>query len=572
MLAKMSPTALVKTVCFPLLALITTSESLSIVCSSSFCSQLLVRKIRSQPTNLTHALDLVSELDQHHDGHKRNQQHDKHLVVVEALRVCGKVKRPDVALQLYQKYPSDTTRTMTISVLGYCQQHLTAMKLLGCNDTGDDGYPPACSVATYNAAIAACGKAKDWKRAMFVYREEMPRHFISTLTINALLTVLANCRQGTQALDILRREQPSISNSITSQDIVVPLVDGVSYQLVISALVRSDELHTACSVLEDLTRRKEQAKQKNRPLLSPKITIQLAESIFELVVAAYCKRSNWNGVQLVQRLRHQYFGRESHVLDNNSDAVSNSSLLEIQGKYHFPHWTGLEKVGKGKESFFLLGRYEPMNITIGVNPHRNARKNGMQLLFFQNLVDRDEDWTRKKIGYLLMQNSVEERSSSLLGVYLKPGQRGQGIAKLCIAVWIWFCLKANIVPATGIIQKPLLALILQHTFDFVPRQGGVPVELSRDPIDTTAVVLYSPSRRSLEGALSPWDLEYQNIKIVSQAPEVRGRAVRICSKFGPPSDLVRLGGRCREFFGDTSLGSELTKQDVQQIWLGRSLE
>lgn len=530
----------------------------------------MVRKIRSQPTNLTHALDVLSGLD-HHCGDDRNQQHDDHLVVVEALRVCGKAKRPDVALQLFQNYPSDATRTMTISVLGYCEEHTTAMKLLEWNDNGDEDFPPR-SAASYNAAIAACGKAKDWERAMAVFLDEMPREFISTLTINALLTVLANCRQGKEALGILRREQPSLSSSIAGQSIRVSLVDGASYQLVVSALVRSDDIAEAYLVLEDLTRRKERAHQQNQPSLSPKVSVQLAESMFDFVLAAYCKQSNWKGVQLVHQLRHQYFGRKGHGDADGSETVSRSSLFEIQQQYQFKHWTGLEKVGKGKESFFVLGRYEPLNITIGVNPHRNALKNGIQLSFFQNRVDSDNHQTRTKLGYLLMQNNAEDRTSSLLGMYLTPGKRGQGIAKLCIAIWIRYCLKASSVPMTGVIQKPLLALILQHTFGFVPRPGGVPVELSQDPNDVTAVVLYSPSRKSLEGALSPRVLEYQNIKIVSQAPEARGRAVTICSKFEPPVSLIQLDDKCREILGEVCLTTELTKQEVQQVWLGRSLE
>jgi hypothetical protein len=171
-----------------------------------------------------------------------------------------------------------------------------------------------------------------------------------------------------------------------------------------------------------------------------------------------------------------------------------------------------------------------------------------------------------------MQNSRVEnkRSSSLLGMYLTPGRRGEGIAKFCVAAWIWFCLEASAVPETGMIQKPLLALILQHTFGFVPRRGGggVEVELCRDPNEATAVVLYSPTGRYLEGVFRPWELEHQNIKIVSEPPTIRGRAVRIGSKFSPPGDFTYLGGFCRDVLGEGGLTCSLTKAEIQSVWLG----
>mmetsp|Transcript_17114 Transcript_17114/g.39096 ORF Transcript_17114/g.39096 Transcript_17114/m.39096 type:complete len:223 (-) Transcript_17114:46-714(-) len=220
------------------------------------------------------------------------------------------------------------------------------------------------------------------------------------------------------------------------------------------------------------------------------------------------------------------------------------------------------------------------NITVGCRPHRNPSRNGIQILFYENILDeKTHVWRQQKIGFLLMKNNLGERTSSMLGMFLKPTRRGRGTSKLCLAAWIWLCLKGSMRPVTGIIHKPLLALILEHTFGF---EGGTTrnndggsgnlVELSQDPDDPRYVQLYSPSGKSLEGALSPSDLRHQNIRIVSQKPAVRGRVIRIGSRFCPPRGESQLQAICDRILSEESWRCGLPSEEVRLVFFGKSVE
>ena len=216
----------------------------------------------------------------------------------------------------------------------------------------------------------------------------------------------------------------------------------------------------------------------------------------------------------------------------------------------------------------------PLNLTVGVRPNRNPAKNGIQLLFFENVLNNETTWVHNKLGYLLMQNT--NKQSSLLGMFLKPSGRGNGLAKYFLSVWIKFCLDASIRPVTGIIRKPLLSLILQHSFGFIPIKysgddapsNGVMVELCRDSDDPDAVVLYSPFRKSLTGAFCSWELEHQVIKLVSHPPSTRGRMVRIGCKL-EPSDFTLLNDTCDKILPSSSWKYELSGTELEKIFLGK---
>ena len=73
--------------------------------TSCYQSKLLVRQIRSQPRNVTHALSILAEIDtRKNDGdytyYKYTQNNDKDLinVAVAALRVCGNANNHDLAI------------------------------------------------------------------------------------------------------------------------------------------------------------------------------------------------------------------------------------------------------------------------------------------------------------------------------------------------------------------------------------------------------------------------------------------------------------------------------------------
>eukprot|EP00536_Pseudo-nitzschia_multiseries_P002312 jgi/Psemu1/294786/fgenesh1_pm.30_\ len=472
-------------------------------------------------------------------------------VVVAAIRVCGNANDPNLALELYDKYPSEPTRAMAISVLGSCNQISKAVDLLE-----DSACPP--TAASFNAAIAACGKVKNWELALDIYRNRLPKEHLSTLTTNALLTVLAKSRKGVQALDIFENSIPAATKPSAG-------CDSVTYSLVISALVRSNMLKEASDILDDLENRHHYCSTNS------------IEAMNDMVLSAYSQRADWSGVERLERIRQRNKGIEQ---DGNVENSTSATPI-IQSDYRFHKWEGIKRVGKGKESYWIIGTYlndvDNVNVTIGLRPHRNPSRNGIQILFFENeLNDKTEVWIQRKIGYLLMKNDCIDRTSSLLGMFLKPTKRGRGMSKVCLAIWVWLCLEASIVPVTGIIHKPLLALILQHTFGFTgPAKneggGGVLVELSQDLDDPKNVLLYPLSGKSLEGAFSPWDMQHQNIRITSQQPAVRGRVVRIGSKLFPPSDVDNLKGACETILTKDCWKCDLSSNKVDLVFLGKAM-
>ena len=520
--------------------------------SFTFCfqSKLLVRKIHSKPNNVTHALDILNQMDTTNPSKNiKVKEKDMKNVAVAAIRVCGNANNPDLGLELYNNYQSEATRAVAISVLGSCNQIKRAVRLLE-----DDFCPP--STASFNAAIACCGRNGKWQLALDIYRNKIPKQMISTVSTNALLTVLAKCRQGKYSLEILQSIVPASDPKTGS--------NSVTYTLVISALVRSNMLAEASQILHDL--------QNRHNYCSPKSI----EAMHDLVIAAYSQKADWSGVRRVEQIWNK------NKIGFNDGTNMTSSTESIESGYRFDQWSGLEKLGKGKESYWVLGTYDNMdglNITIGCRPHRNPSRNGIQILFFENNFDVEiSSWRQKKIGFLLMKNNWRERSSSLLGMFLKPNQRGRGMAKVCLSVWIWLSLKGSVIPETGIIRKPLLALILQHTFGFVDstkNSGGCSgnlVELSQDPDDPKCVILYSVSGKNLEGALSFSDMKHQNIKITSHQPLKRGRLIRIGTRLYSPSDGTKLQAICNENLSRNFWKCNLSSEEIQRIFFGKTLE
>jgi pentatricopeptide repeat protein len=488
-------------------------------------------------------LQVLSQLERRCCDNTTDDDHyDDGLVAVEVMRVCGRSRDFQTATDIYRQFPTETARTLLISILGSCQRLEQALQLLS-----EDTSSSSSSAASYNAAIAACGKGDDWRAAVRLYRHDMPRDCISTLTVNAVLTVLADCRRGPQALEVwndLRRG----SNNETRP----PRPDRVTYQLVVGALVRSGNVSQAESVLRDMV------EQGGEP----------TEAMLDLVAAAYAKDSDWEGVRRIEGFMRRH---------NNGDESSSDVVTSLEARYRFQHWTGLEKLDSAT---WRIGSYLPHSMTVGVRPNRNPAKNGIQLVFYSNVNDETTNVVkRQKIGYLLIKNSYndEQASSSLLGVYLDPRYRGGGLAKACLAVWLKLCLEASIQPVTGIIRKPLLALLLQRTFHFRPKHSennsnnGVVVEISQDPSDPTAILLYSPTLKSIKGAFSPWDLERQNIKLLAMPLDCsnRGREVKIGCALDPPADLGQMQGACQRIVNEESWQCSLSCRDIQQIFLGK---
>jgi len=247
--------------------------------------------------------------------------------------------------------------------------------------------------------------------------------------------------------------------------------------------------------------------------------------------------------------------------------------------YQFEYWDfpGLTKVNGSNHvsNYWEIGQYTSKyaNVTVALQPHRNPSKNGIKLLFF---VADQKTKEPIKVGFLLMINSPEPGTgtSKFLGMFLDPSLRGGGLSKICLAIWMHFCLEAKIKPVTGIMNKPLLCLVLQHKFGWVPidKRQGVDAEISTG--DGGSVVLYSSRTRSLLGAFSPSDLKHQNIVLSQVPPDPRGRTTRIRAALEPPKDdydeFQRLVNHILfDTNGEADFTYEISSRDIRRAMLGQ---
>jgi pentatricopeptide repeat protein len=360
--------------------------------------------------------------------------------------------------------------------------------------------PP--SVGTYHAAMAACGQAGAWKTVLELFAEIHPaawRH--STLTHNIVLTALARSKRGDEALTLLK----------TMTD---PPPDRVSYHKTVMALCSMGDVDAA------------------HDLCLTKCPEDSAAS--DLVISAYSKREQWDMVRMVQ-----------------------CELNREVGSHDFMLWGGsMIKVGKGRNAHWELGTWTEGEsvLTVALQPNRNPAKNGIKLLLIEG---------EAKIGYLLMINSVANTESCMIGAYLDPEQRKRGLSKIIIGVWASICLEAGVRTVTGIINKPLLALVLQETFGFIAADaGGVEVEISRGT--NGAIVLFSPTK-AIQGSFSPPDIKRENIIFADTHADPKGRMVKVQATFGPPS-VEELKKRVDPILkGKSGLGAFTHKQSGETL-------
>ena len=92
---------------------------------------------------------------------------------------------------------------------------------------------------------------------------------------------------------------------------------------------------------------------------------------------------------------------------------------------------------------------------------------------------------------------------------------------------------------TGIMNKPLLCLSLQHTFGYTPAPNnhGVAVVISSSGMADGKIVIFSEWKKSVEGAFSPAEKEREGLIFTTEPPKPRGRIVHVKATFLPPLDL-----------------------------------
>lgn len=459
-----------------------------------------------------------------------------------AMRLFGKEKRYDLATRVFHKHPTEPLRTWAISICGKCDRHEQALELL-FTQYGSQLSP---SVASYNAAIAACNHNKRgyWQSAIKVL-ESMPKHMITTLTVNAVFTCFVKAKNGAQAKILLYR-------MIGGGD-GLPAPDRNSYHQAIRALIKAEDIESAYTVLQEME------KSDGMPPNS---------EIYDTMACAYARFGQWEMSDLMNRRRDE--------CDPKKKESCQPSRLETS-HFNFAKWNypGLVKHNKGKGAYWSVGEYKSVSssFTVALRPHRDPSRNGIKLAFYE--TDSINTLKSKKLGFLLMINSPDRKKgcSTLLGFLVSPNLRGQGLAKLFVAIWLHFCLEAGITPETGIINKPLISLVLQQNFGMIPSpdQHGLDAELSIG--ENGGVVLYSPNSKNLAGIFSPLDQKTQSITLSHIPTEPRGRPIRVSAAFEVPEDTTlfreKVHATLKGKEGDGSLIYDINRENLRTVFLGK---
>ena len=428
---------------------------------------------------------------------------------ISAMHICGKHKQLEPAKQLYQQRPSEACQRILIQICGICRNHLEAIRILR------DKTP---SIGTYNAAMAACGQAGAWDTVLDLLNEIKPEDIShTTLTYNVVLTALAKAKRGVEALALLSRMKDPLTT--------LPTPDRISYQKTIMALCSMGDIDSAFTLcLNDCPN---------------------DIAVGDIIISAYGKMEQWDKVRTVQQKLKREPGSHDFALWHEGDSMT--------------------KVGKSRLAYWVLGTWSDGHtsslLKVALQPNRNPAKNGIKLLLLEE---------GKRIGYLLMINSPANSESSMLGAFLDPDQRKRGLSKILLGVWMSLCLHGEILPVTGIINKPLLALVLQETFGFSPGESaGVDVEISRGPDD--AIVLFS-STKAIQGSFSPPDIKREKILFADAHAKPIGRMVKVQASFrSPPADILR--GRVDQIIkgrsGKGDFTHSLSAQTIRLILLGK---
>ena len=441
-------------------------------------SRVLSRQIRQCGEDVNRALDLV----------RRANPKESSRPFEEAIGVCGKANDLPSALAVLELCPTDQCRALVISLCGRSDGNLhTVFALL------DDKHAGA---ASFNSAIASCAHSHSpgsWKTALAIL-DDMPVEYKNLISYHAVLTVLVKARRGQEAFKLLNQMKAVTPNRTT-------------YQLVFQALIREGELDKSLGLLDSCQRD----------------GIDPPQGTIDLLVAGLRKEQRFEEAAAIEK-------------DINGEAGG-----------RFQKWDHLEKVGSGKSAYFLIGEFaynaedkfdessdKETIIKVALQPNRNPRKNGMRLIMVDERGDR--------LGFLLMVNTIGSNredptkikmQSSLLGLRIDEKMRGKGYAKVLLAIWIECCLQGKVQAATGKINKPLIALLLKHSFGF-SAMGGVECTAGRGP-KPGSVVLFSNSAKSLEGVFSPWDLQTQSV-ILSPEPVENGREISIGATHVAPGE------------------------------------
>ena len=233
---------------------------------------------------------------------------------------------------------------------------------------------------------------------------------------------------------------------------------------------------------------------------------------FDLLTKACSRVNDWSRLAEVDALRKSILG----------------SYGGVSRRLVFDSDMDLQRIKpRDRRAYWVLGSYSFGETTwsIAIQPNRNACVNGMKLLAI-------DPKNKQKIAHVLLEPT--NGGSSLLGVHIEKNHRNQGFSKHLLSIWIELCDLAGIQPVTGVMRKPLLSLVLQHSFGFRPKDTKGSDVFIYPHLGTRRLLLYCPGK-NLEGVFPPHTRKRERIQICSSPPVESGRQIRVNGKLVRPA-------------------------------------
>ena len=284
------------------------------------------------------------------------------------------------------------------------------------------------------------------------------------------------------------------------------------------------------------------------------LATSITDQTYNSIISACGKEKAWEAASLVASKASNCTISKNSIYSSENDEQTSS---------YFSNLDTFHKNGRGNDAWWEIAEYNcgERSIIVGIQPHRNPKRNGMSLVFYRD----DLEGNRVKVGRLLLKNdripsSMEFYFSSIIGMEVNSRVRGEGLSKVLVAIWLDICLQTECFPRAAMMNKPLISLVLSK-FGFIPDDGGckcVLVRLENDD-DEHTFGLYSP-QKSLDGALSHRVLRIQNIKLLRMLPDSsrqKGAEVVIKTTFRHPMARLLLNSSCSDLEKPYSLRIEL---------------
>ena len=436
----------------------------------------------------------------------------------------------------------------------------------------------------YRAALSAAGNCGRWRIGLMLLQRHMPERTGLHPNAESYHTQIASCRKCgavDAALCLLTEmEHGRVITSLAvgaSTSRLVPKVDRMAYITAITACTQNKRCDDAAKILSRMERRGiEPAISEYNQVLSAYakaggrhadalallrkiedgVHVEANRETYDIVIRCCGKDGAWDEAShIMERTGVSPTDDKGSGKSQNSSSGAEISKAEDDtydySKY-YEDLNRLPKLGKGKDMYWEIGRYSRSeskddDIIVGVQPHRNPKRNGVSLVFM------DASNPTEKLGFMLVRHSLGDKNgddnsdptpsplfSALIGMLVDEKYRGSGLSSTFVAIWLQLCLDLGIFPRAEVMKKPLISAALAK-FGFHPLKGGVPVEIS--PVSTltnqelkwdASVVLYSPKRQSLGGLYRERDLRVQKLVVANDPPSPRGTLVHVGTGFHHP--------------------------------------